>query len=106
MNGQPDGSAKDQWPYHVAPGTCGVDGTSESRQVAKGGLKHSPWRRLSSSGIRFDSQPIVHSNPELLLASQVAFRRLFHAADPSRKLRTQETGVRSLVRDASNRGEP
>ena len=41
--------------------------------VAQGGLMHPPWRWSGSSGIRFDSQSVVHGNPELLLASEVAF---------------------------------
>jgi hypothetical protein len=47
-----------------------------SRAVAKGGLKHPPRRRSASSGIGFDSQSVVHRNPELLLASEVALGRL------------------------------
>jgi hypothetical protein len=44
--------------------------------VAQGGLKHPPWRRSWSSGIRFDAQSVVHGDPELLLASKVALSRL------------------------------
>jgi hypothetical protein len=44
--------------------------------VAQGGLKHPPWRRSASSGIGFDSQSVVHRNPELLLASELALGRL------------------------------
>jgi hypothetical protein len=47
-----------------------------SRVVAQGGLKHPPWRHSWSSGIRFDTQSVVHGNPQLLLASKVALRRL------------------------------
>jgi hypothetical protein len=43
---------------------------------ALGGLKHPPRRQSWSSGIRFDSQSIVHCNPELLLAPKVALGRL------------------------------
>jgi hypothetical protein len=46
------------------------------RKVAQGGLNHPPWRCARSSGIRFDSQAVVHGHPELLLASEVALRRL------------------------------
>jgi hypothetical protein len=47
-----------------------------SRLVAQGGLKDPPWRWRPSSGIRFDSQVVIHCDPELLLASKVALRRL------------------------------
>jgi hypothetical protein len=46
------------------------------RLVAQGGLKDPPWRWRPSSGIRFDSQVVIHCDPELLLASKVALRRL------------------------------
>src|SRR5439155_18337926 len=38
--------------------------------------KHPPWRWRRSSGIRFDSQSVVHGDPELLLGSEVALGRL------------------------------
>jgi hypothetical protein len=34
---------------------------------------HPPWGWSGSSGTGFDSQSVVHGNPELLLASEVAF---------------------------------
>ena len=34
---------------------------------------HPPWRWSGSSGTGFDSQSVVYGNPELLLASEVAF---------------------------------
>src|SRR2546428_303299 len=43
--------------------------------VAQGGSKHPPWRRCRSSGIRLDSQSVIHGSPELLLASKVALCR-------------------------------
>jgi hypothetical protein len=46
------------------------------RVVAQGGLKHPPWRWFPSRGVGFDSQSVVHGNPELLLASEVVLRRL------------------------------
>ncbi len=51
-------------------------GTDNSRVVAQGGLKNPLWRRFRSSGIRFDSQSVVHSAPQLLFAAKIAFRRL------------------------------
>ena len=47
-----------------------------SRVVAQDGLKHPPWRRSGSSGIRFDTQSVDHGGPELLLAAKIAFRGL------------------------------
>ena len=47
-----------------------------ARVGAQGGLKNPPCRRPGSRGIRFDSQSVVHSRPELLFASQVALGRL------------------------------
>jgi hypothetical protein len=44
--------------------------------VAQGGLKDPAWRSHRSSGIGFDSQSVVHRNPELLLASKIALRCL------------------------------
>lgn len=35
-----------------------------------------PWRWSGSSGIGFDSQSVVHGNPELSLASEIALRRV------------------------------
>ena len=34
---------------------------------------HPPWPWSGSSGTGFDSQSVVYGNPELLLASKVAF---------------------------------
>ena len=51
----------------------GADG---SCFVGQGGLKHPPWRRSGSSGIRVDAQSVVHGDSELLLASQVTLSRL------------------------------
>ena len=48
----------------------------DSPLVAQGGLKDPLWRRCRSSGIRFDSQSVVHRDSELLFASEVALRRL------------------------------
>jgi hypothetical protein len=48
----------------------------KSPLVAQSGLKHPPWRPAPSGGIRFDPQSVVHGNPQLLLASEVAFRGL------------------------------
>src|SRR3954451_6424247 len=45
-------------------------------EVVQGGLMHPPWRWSGSSGIGFDSQSVVHGNPELLLASKIALRCL------------------------------
>jgi hypothetical protein len=39
-------------------------------------LKDPPWPWHGSSGIRFDSQSVVHGNPELLLASKITLRGL------------------------------
>lgn len=43
-----------------------------ARVVAQDGLKDPPGSHRSS-GIGFDSQSVVHGNPELLRASKVAF---------------------------------
>jgi hypothetical protein len=37
---------------------------------------HPPWTRFGSSGVGLDAQSVVHGNPELLFASEVALRRL------------------------------
>ena len=39
-------------------------------------MTHPPWRWAGSSGIGFDSQSVVHGNPELPLASKVSLRYL------------------------------
>jgi len=39
-------------------------------------LKHPPWRQARSSGIRFDSQSVVHGRRSFCFASEVALRRL------------------------------
>src|SRR5216684_1426354 len=46
---------------------------NQQREVAQGGLIHRPWRWSGSSGTGFESQSVVYGNPELLLASEVAF---------------------------------
>ena len=50
--------------------------THYSCMVAQGGLKASARRSCDSKDLGFDSQSVVHSNPELLLLSEVALRRL------------------------------
>jgi hypothetical protein len=39
-------------------------------------LKHPPWHPYPSSGVRLDSQAIVHRELQLLLAAEVLLRRL------------------------------
>ena len=48
----------------------------EALKVTQGGLNDPPWRWRRSSVTRFNSQSVIHCNPELLLASKVALRRL------------------------------
>ena len=68
-------SAEDHPVYATAP-RCTSLVPEFLTAVAQGGLKHPPRRRCRSSKIWFDSQPVVHGNPKLLLASEVALCRL------------------------------
>ena len=66
MNLLPSRKTIAQWPNWVVA-------ANRSCLVAQGGLKRPPWPWGRSSGIRLDSQSVVYRDPELLLASKVAF---------------------------------
>jgi hypothetical protein len=63
-------------PWRRHPHGSAEETMLKSRVVAQGGLMHPPRRWSGSSGIGFDSQSVVHRNPELLLASKIALRCL------------------------------